>query len=86
MFEVIGLTSMIVQRKVVGISEDIEIQFSWVFNSSVYYSFTVAELTDITSTVQLYIFARGVIFHFEIFQKLVELNSLQGQTKDRVSF
>jgi hypothetical protein len=52
-----------------------------VFNKCVYFSQADDESTDITSTTQMSISAGGVTFDFEVFEELVDLHSMQGQTK-----
>jgi hypothetical protein len=65
---------MTLQRRVANISKHVETQLSEIFNEHVYFSLTVDESTDITSTAQIYKFARGVTSEFEMSEELVDLH------------
>jgi hypothetical protein len=80
-FEAISLNGITVQRRVSDSSEDAEAQLSVIFNKCAYYSLNVQKSMDITSTVHIFVFSRGVTADFEVFEELVDLHSMQGQTK-----
>jgi hypothetical protein len=69
---------MTVQRWIPDISKDVETQFSKVNNKCVHFSLAADETTDITSTVQICIFAHSVSSDFQVFEGL---HSMQGHTK-----
>jgi hypothetical protein len=72
---------MTVQRLVADISKDDEAQLTEIFNKCVYYSLTVDETTDIVSSTQMCVLARGVTYDSKVFEQPVELQSMQAQTK-----
>jgi hypothetical protein len=59
---------MAVQRCAHDISKHVETQLSEILNKRVYYPLTVDKSTDVTSTAQICIFARGVTSDFEVFR------------------
>jgi hypothetical protein len=58
----------------------LKLNFSKLVNKSVYYSLTDDESVNITATVQMCILAHGIT-NFEMFEEIVDLHSMQSQTK-----
>jgi hypothetical protein len=69
---------MTAQRRVADISMHVETQFSHICNKCVYW-LLMKQRTF--STAETCIFARDVTSEFEVFQELVNVNSVQGQTE-----
>jgi len=80
-FEAVSLNRMTMQRRIIDMSSQIKGKFSEVTNKFVYYSLAVDESTDITSTSQLAIFIRGVTSTFDVYEELLELCPMKGQTR-----
>jgi hypothetical protein len=72
---------MTVKSLVDDISKDVETELPDIFNKCLYYSLTVDESTDITSTSQMCIVARRVKCDVQVFEDLVDRHSMLGQTK-----
>jgi hypothetical protein len=69
------------QRLITDVQKNVEIQLLKIFNKCVYYLLIVVETTDITATMHLCIFAHGITSDFEVFEEVVAIQSMQGQTK-----
>jgi len=53
-------------------------------NTCVHYSLIDGETIDITPTTQMFVIERGVTSDFEAYEELVDLSSMQSQTKGSV--
>lgn len=79
-FEQIALSSRSVCRRIDLIHEYLNLQLKSMINDAVYYSVALDESTDIKDVAQLCIFIRGINKNFEIFEELLSLQPMVGQT------
>ncbi|XP_015431640.1 PREDICTED: general transcription factor II-I repeat domain-containing protein 2-like [Dufourea novaeangliae] len=80
-FEKLQLNRMTVQSRITAMSVNMKDQLTNYANKFAYFSLAIDESTDITSTAQLLIFARGITYEFEVSDELIGMSSLSGQMK-----
>lgn len=80
-FEKIQLNRMTIQRRIMSLSGNIVEQLNEKTKSIEFFSLALDESTDISSTAQLLIFIRAVTQDFDVFEELLGMCSLKGQTR-----
>jgi hypothetical protein len=77
----IKIVRVTVARRVEELGTDIEITLKERISKFIFYSLAVDESTDVSDTVQLAIFIRGIDSNFNITEELAALFSMKGTTK-----
>jgi hypothetical protein len=79
-FKNISLSANTVARRVEDIAENIQSQLSDKNRHLEWFSLALDESTDVSDTAQVLVFIRGINRNYEVYEELLDVNSIHGTT------